>query len=119
MRPRPCRVPRESCRSRPSESVGVLLQDGVWHFTQVVGHEAEILRELVEDLLPVSHWSPPFPYGSSAHMMPRTLQRRYGVLSCGSAGECRTIKTIAKQLPRTPILKLSEKGYERRSKRGF
>src|SRR5215218_9925572 len=49
---RECRIAQD-----PGESVGVLLQDGVWHFSQVVGNEPEILRELVEDLLPVSHWS--------------------------------------------------------------
>ena len=45
----------------PVESIVVLLQHWVWHFTQEVGNEPEILRELIEDLLPISHLVTSFP----------------------------------------------------------
>ena len=46
----------DSIAQGPVESIGVLLQHWIWHFAQEVGNETEILPELIEDLLPISHY---------------------------------------------------------------
>ena len=67
----------------PVESIVVLLQHWIWHFAQEVGNETEILRELIEDLLPISHyyWSPPSPCNGEAlpHYRPANPPAAYSL----------------------------------------